>query len=182
MTRARKSRSAKLLRRGSEKHGGYKVLPATNSAHGGSKCCACHEICASRFTKCCACHEICTSRFTKCCTCHEICRWRSTKCCACHEICIWRFTKCYTCHEMCTWRFTRCCACHETCTWKFTKCLELLKLEPTGARAFESFGLNSCRPGRISAFSRFALLYFPLVEGRCIKTQVFIVVLYGLSL
>ena len=38
--------------------------------------CACHEICAARFTKCCACHEICASRFM-----------RFTKGCACHEIC-----------------------------------------------------------------------------------------------
>ena len=28
-----------------------------------TNCCACHEICTSRFIKCCACHEICTSRF-----------------------------------------------------------------------------------------------------------------------
>ena len=28
------------------------------------KCCACHEICTSRFTKCCACHKIGTCRFT----------------------------------------------------------------------------------------------------------------------
>ena len=32
---------------------------AAHSAHGGSVC-ACHEICARRFTKYCACHEICT--------------------------------------------------------------------------------------------------------------------------
>ena len=38
-------------------------------------------------TKCCACHEICTSRFTKCYACHEICAWRFTKRCACHKIC-----------------------------------------------------------------------------------------------
>ena len=38
-------------------------------------------------TKCCACHEICTSRFTKCCTCDKIC----AKCCTCHEICTSRF-------------------------------------------------------------------------------------------
>ena len=51
------------------------------------KCCACHDIGASRFTKCCACHDICAWRFTKCCACHEICTLRFTKCCACHEIC-----------------------------------------------------------------------------------------------
>ena len=48
--------------------------------------------------KCCACHEICTSRFTQCCACHEICAWRFTKRCACHEICAW------SCYEICAWR------------------------------------------------------------------------------
>ena len=58
-------------------HGGLQsTAPATKSAHPApvpsrrqgvhptpwqaAKCCACHEICARRFTKYCACHEICT--------------------------------------------------------------------------------------------------------------------------
>ena len=56
--------------------GSQSAAPATKSAHPApvprrrqdvhptpwqaAKCCACHEICARRFTKCCACHEICT--------------------------------------------------------------------------------------------------------------------------
>ena len=36
-------------------------------------------------TKCCACHEICTSRFTACCTCYEFCTSSCTKCCACKK-------------------------------------------------------------------------------------------------
>ena len=56
---------------------------------GPTKCCACHEICTSRFVEV---HKVLclprnrTSRFTKCCACHEICASRFTKCCACHEI------------------------------------------------------------------------------------------------
>ena len=57
--------------------GSQSAAPATKSAHPApvpsrrqgvhptpwqaAKCCACHEICARRFTKCCACHELCTS-------------------------------------------------------------------------------------------------------------------------
>ena len=84
--------------------------------------CACHKICASRFTKRCACHEISASRFTKRRTCREICTSRFTKRCTCHEICASRFTKRCACNEICTPRSTKLkyCACHEVCkraTW-----------------------------------------------------------------